>query len=150
MSKPKWVKKPLPPLKPGEVRLLSGGNPQIPKGDGDGPVQAYIAAMPGWKRAAGARLDAIITQEVPGVVKAVRWNTPMYGIDEDGFFLGYHCFDAYIKISFFRGAELSPEPPEPSKDALTRYLHMFEDRPFDATQFADWVKQAAALPSRKP
>ncbi|WP_417307446.1 DUF1801 domain-containing protein [Devosia sp.] len=149
MSKPKWTPKPLPPLKPGEVRLLSGGNPQIPKGDGDGPVQAYIAAMPGWKRAIGAQVDAIIGREVPGVVKAVRWNTPMYGKDEEGYFLGYHCFDRYVKVNFFRGTSLEPLPPVASKDPLTRYLHIHEDD-FDADQFADWVRQAAALPSLKP
>ena len=149
MNTPKSTPKPLPKLKPGEVRLLSGGNPQIPKGDGDGPVQAYIAAMPGWKSAIGAELDAIISREVPGVVKAVRWNTPMYGKDEEGYFLGYHCFETYVKVSFFRGTELDPVPPESSKQPPTRYLHIREDD-FDADQFADWVRQAAALPSLKP
>lgn len=127
-------------------RLLSGGNPQIAKGDGDGPVQAYIAAMPGWKRAAGQRLDALIVATVPGVQKAVRWNSPFYGVTGQGWFLSFHCFTRYIKITFLRGAALTPLPPVGSKDPDTRYLHIHEEAPPDEAQLADWLRQAAALP----
>ncbi|AWH19560.1 histidine kinase [Stenotrophomonas sp. ZAC14D2_NAIMI4_7] len=131
-------------------KLLSGGNPQIAKGEGDGPVQAYIAAMPGWKQTVGARLDALVEQAVPGVHKAVKWNSPLYGAAPgEGWFLSLHCFSRYIKVAFFRGAALHPVPPEPSKSADTRYLHIFEDRPLDETQFLDWVRQAAALPGER-
>lgn len=133
-----------------EVKLLSGGNPQIPKGDGDAPVQAYIAAMPGWKRAAGERLDKLIERAAPGVRKAVKWNSPLYGVDGRTFFLGLHCFDKYIKVSFFKGARLEPMPPVDSKDPDTRYFHIHEDDEWDEAQIADWVKQAAALPGWKP
>lgn len=129
-----------------EPKLLSGGNPQIAKGDGDAPVQAHIAAMPGWKRAAGERLDALITATVPGVRKAVKWNSPFYGVEGQGWFLGYHCFTKYIKVAFFKGAELDPPLPVGSKDRNTRYLHLFEDEPVDEAQLADWIRQAAALP----
>jgi len=127
-------------------KLLSGGNPQIAKADGDAPVQAYIAAMPGWKSDAGRRLDAIITRAVPGVRKAVRWNSPFYGSADGGWFLGLHCFNAYIKIAFFDGAALDPLPPVASKDARTRYLHIREDEPIDEAQLRSWVRQASALP----
>lgn len=128
-------------------RLLSGGNPQIPKGQGDAPVQAYIAAMPGWKRGVGERLDALITRTVPGVRKAVKWNSPFYGAPEgEGWFLSYHCFDRYVKIAFFRGALLEPAPPEPSKSGDTRYLHIHEGEDWDEARFADWVAQASRLP----
>ena len=132
-----------------KVRLLSGGNPQIPKGDGDGPVQAYLAAMPGWKRAVGERLDALIVQNVPDVRKAVKWNSPFYGLEGQGWFLSFHVFTHYVKITFFRGAALDPLPPGPSKDEQVRYLDLREG-PFDEEQITDWVKQAAALPGWVP
>lgn len=128
-------------------RLLSGGNPQIPKGQGDAPVQAYIAAMPGWKRGVGERLDALIAKAVPGVRKAVKWNSPLYGTPgAEGWFLSYHCFDRYVKIAFFRGALLEPAPPEPSKSGDTRYLHIHEGEDWDEARFVDWVAQASHLP----
>lgn len=129
--------------------LLSGGNPQIPKGYGDEPVQAYIAAMPGWKHDVGRRIDAIITRTVPGVQKAVKWNSPLYGMDGSTWFLSFHCFAKYIKVAFHRGADLKPVPPVTSKHAHIRYLHIPEDGGFDEDQFTDWVKQAAALPGEK-
>ena len=130
-------------------RLLSGGNPQIPKGYGEEPVQDYIAAMPGWKQGVGRRLDAIITQAVPGVQKAVKWNSPLYGLDGTTWFLSFHCFDKYIKVAFHRGADLKPLPPVGSKQQHVRYLHIPEDGVLDEDQLADWVKQAAALPGEK-
>ncbi|MFI0846255.1 DUF1801 domain-containing protein [Mesorhizobium sp. IMUNJ 23232] len=133
----------------GEVVLLSGGNPQIPKGYGDAPVQAYIAAMPGWKSAVGRRLDAIIAHAVPGVRKAVKWNSPMYGVEEGTYFLGIHVFTKYIKVAFFRGSSLDPLPPVASKHKEVLYFHIFEDEQFDEAQFADWVKQASQLPGEK-
>ena len=142
-------RKPLPKLKPGETRLLSGGNPQIAKGYGGGPVQAYIAAMPGWKSAVGRKLDAIITRTVTGVNKAVKWNSPMYGVGEkDHWFLGVHVFDKYIKIAFFKGAQLRPVPPDLSKQKDVRFLNIYEGK-FDEVQFEDWVKQASKLPGEK-
>lgn len=132
-----------------EPKLLSGGNPQIAKGYGDAPVQAYIAAMPGWKSDVGGRLDVLIEQAVPGVTKAVKWNSPLYGIEGHGWFLGVHVFARYIKIAFFKGASLDPIPPEPSKQANVRYLHIREDEALDEGQFIDWIKQAAALPGEK-
>ena len=129
--------------------LLSGGNPQIPKGEGDGPVQAYIAAMPGWKHTVGKRLDALIVQAVPGVRKAVKWNSPFYGApDDDGWFLSFHCFDKYIKVTFFQGASLEPPPTVTSKYPHVRYFHVPEDG-FDEGQFSDWVKQASKLPGER-
>lgn len=133
---------------PDGVVLLSGGNPQIAKGYGDGPVQAYIAAMPGWKSELGRRLDALIEETVPGVVKAVKWNSPFYGLEKDIWFLSVHCFTKYVKITFFRGTALDPIPPGPSKHADTRYLDIFEGK-FDEAQFRDWVAQAAKLPGEK-
>lgn len=127
-------------------KLLSGGNPQIAKGVGDAPVQAYIAAMPGWKRDSGKRLDALITRSVPKVRKAVKWNSPFYGIEGEGWFLSFHCFAKYIKVGFFSGASLQPVPPIGSEDPNVRYLHIFEDGQFDEAQVAKWVKQAAELP----
>jgi hypothetical protein len=127
-------------------KLLSGGNPRIPKGDGDAPVQAYIAAMPGWKSAAGRRLDQLIETTVPGVRKAVKWNSPFYGVEGQGWFLAFHCFSKYIKVTFFRGAELEPLPPVGSKDPNTRYVHIEEGGPVDEAQLADWIRQAAAIP----
>jgi hypothetical protein len=129
-----------------EVKLLSGGNPQIAKGDGDAPVQAYIAAMPGWKSTMGKRLDALIERTVPNLQKAVKWNSPFYGVQGNGWFLGVHCFTKYIKIAFFRGSSLKPLPPGESKDANTRYLDIRENDEFDEQQFAAWVKQASELP----
>lgn len=126
--------------------LLAGGNPQIPKGDGDAPVQAYIAAMPGWKRDVGRRLDALIVRAVPEVRKAVRWNSPFYGIEGQGWFLNFHCFTKYVKVAFFRGASLSPVPPGDSKDKNVRYLDIYEDDQLDEAQLIDWVKQASQLP----
>lgn len=134
----------------GKPKLLSGGNPQIPKGDGDGPVQAYIDAMPGWKRAVGRRLDALIVDAVPDVRKAVRWNSPFYGVPDRGWFLSYHCFAKYVKVTFFRGSALEPEPPVASKHDEVRYLHIPEDEPIDEDQFVSWVRQAAALPGWVP
>ena len=129
-------------------KLLSGGNPQIPKGDGDGPVQAYIAAMPGWKSDVGRCLDALVTRTVPDVRKAVKWNSPFYGIDGLGWFLSFHCFTKYVKVTFFNGAELDPLPPEGSKDPNTRYLHIHEHGEFDEQQFVDSIRQASGLPGR--
>jgi hypothetical protein len=126
--------------------LLSGGNPQIAKADGDAPVEAYIAAMPGWKRDVGRRLDALIARTVPDVRKAVRWNSPFYGIEGQGWFLGFHCFAKYVKVTFFRGASLRPLPPGESKDKDTRYLDIREDDRLDEVQLADWVEQASRLP----
>ena len=131
------------------VKLLSGGNPQIAKADGDAPVQAYIAAMPGWKRDVGRRLDALIVRTVPNVCKAVKWNTPFYGIDEQGWFLGFHCITKYIKVAFFRGTSLRPLPPVESKQKEVRYLHIHEGEQFDEAQFAAWVKQASQLPGER-
>jgi hypothetical protein len=127
--------------------LLSGGNPQIAKADGDAPVQAYIAAMPGWKRDVGRRLDAVIVRTVPDVRKAVKWNSPFYGIEGQGWFLNFHCFTKYVKVAFFRGASLRPLPPGESKDEEVRYLDIREDQQqLDEAQLADWVKQASRLP----
>jgi len=130
-------------------RLLSGGNPQIAKGDGDAPVQAYIEAMPGWKRDIGRRLDALIVRAVPGVHKAVKWNSPLYGIEGQGWFLGIHCFTKYIKVAFFRGTSLRPIPPGESKSQDTRYLDIREDEPLDEARFSAWVKQASKLPGER-
>ncbi|HYF23085.1 MAG TPA: DUF1801 domain-containing protein [Caulobacteraceae bacterium] len=129
--------------------LLSGGNPQIAKGYGDAPVQAYIAAMPGWKREVGRRLDALIEQAVPGVRKAVKWNSPFYGVEEGVWFLSFHVFARYVKVAFFRGAALDPVPPESSKQKEVRYLHLHEDEPLDQARFVDWVTQAARLPGER-
>jgi hypothetical protein len=132
------------------VKLLSGGNPQIAKADGDAPVQAYIAAMPGWKRDIGRRLDALIVRNVPNVRKAVKWNTPFYGIEGQGWFLGFHTMTRYVKVAFFRGTSLRPVPPGPSKSKDTRYLDIHEGDKLDEAQMATWVKQAAALPGWDP
>lgn len=136
--------------------LLSGGNPQIAKGDGVAPVQAYIAAMPGWKRDVGHRLDSLIARTVPGVRKAVKWNSPFYGVeggghsDENGWFLSFHCFTKYVKVAFFRGASLRPLPPGESKQKEVRYLDIHEDDEFDEERLANWIKQAAKLPGWIP
>lgn len=131
------------------VKLLSGGNPQIAKGDGDAPVQAYLAAMPGWKRDVGRRLDELIERAVPGVQKAVRWNSPFYGIEGDGWFLAFHCITRYVKVSFFRGTELRPLPPIASKQKHVRYVHVHEGDDIDAARLRDWICQAAALPGER-
>jgi len=128
------------------VVLLSGGNPQIAKADGEAPVQAYIAAMPGWKSDLGKRLDALIMRNVPDVRKAVKWNSPFYGVEGRGWFLGLHCFSKYVKVAFFRGASLRPLPPGPSKDKDTRYIDIYEGDELDEALLGSWVKQAAALP----
>jgi hypothetical protein len=128
--------------------LLSGGNPQIAKGAGDAPVQAYIAAVPGWKRELTRRVDALITRHVPGVRKAVKWNSPFYGAGSDGWFLSYHCFTKYLKVTFFRGRSLDPVPAGESKHPEVRYLDIHEGK-FDEAQFIDWVKQASRLPGEK-
>jgi hypothetical protein len=130
-------------------KLLSGGNPQIPKGDGDAPVHAYIAAMPGWKQAVGRTLDDLIVRTIPNVHKAVKWNSPFYGIQGAGWFLSFHCFDRYIKVAFFRGTSLRPLPPVGSKQKEVRYFHIHEADPFDDAQFVDWVRQASELPGEK-
>jgi hypothetical protein len=129
-----------------EPRLLSGGNPQIPKGDGDAPVQAYIAAMPGWKRDVGRRLDELIERTVPDVQKAVRWNSPWYGVEDQGWFLSYHCFTRYIKLTFMNGARLDPVPPVESKDEQARYYHLHEHDDVDEVLIGRWIGQAAVLP----
>ncbi len=128
--------------------LLSGGNPQIAKGYGDAPVQAYIAAMPGWKSEVGRRLDALIVGAVPGVRKAVKWNSPFYGVEDDVWFLSFHCFTKYVKVAFFRGASLNPVPPGTSKHKDVRYLDIHEGE-LDEAQFAAWVKQASQLPGER-
>ena len=130
-------------------KLLSGGNPQIPKGDGDAPVQAYIAAMPGWKSDVGRHLDELVVRAVPGVRKAVKWNSPMYGTEEHGWFLSAHCYTHYVKLAFFNGASLDPMPPGESKDENTRYLDVREDDDLDETQLTDWFEQASRLPGWK-
>jgi hypothetical protein len=130
-------------------KLLSGGNPQIAKGYGEAPVAAYIAAMPGWKREVGRRLDALIVRTVPGVAKAVKWNSPFYGVEEGVWFLSFHCFARYVKVAFFRGASLRPVPPGQSKQKEVRYLDIYEDDEFDEAQLAAWVKQASKLPGER-
>lgn len=127
-------------------RLLAGGNPQMAKGDGDRPVQAYIAAMPGWKSEVGRQLDALITDAVPDVVKGVRWNQPMYGRDDEGWFVSFRCFTSYVKVTFFKGAELDPLPPIAFKDPDARAFHIEEHDDLDEAQFRRWVDQAAAIP----
>ena len=129
--------------------LLAGGNPQIANADGDAPVQAYIAAMPGWKSDAGRRLDALIVRTVPGVRKAVKWNSPFYGVEGQGWFLNFHCFTKYVKVGFFRGTSLLPLPPGASKQKEVRYLDIHEDDQLDEAQFLDWVKQASKLPGER-
>ncbi|WP_425615792.1 DUF1801 domain-containing protein [Anatilimnocola sp. NA78] len=137
------------PAKATKPKLLSGGNPQIAKGYGDEPVQAFIAAMPGWKQVVGRRLDELIVQAVPNVHKAVKWNTPFYGNEGDGWFVAFHCITKYIKVTFFRGTSLRPVPAVESKVKDVRYLHIFENEEFDEAQFTAWVKQASQLPGEK-
>lgn len=129
-----------------KARMLSGGNPQIAKADGDPPVQAYISAMPGWKRALGQQLDSIVTKTVPGVRKSVKWNSPFYGVEGQGWFLSFHCFTKYVKVAFFRGSSLRPVPPGASKSDDTRYLDIREGEALDEAQFIDWVRQASRIP----
>lgn len=136
--------KPKPAAKK-KVVLLSGGNPQIAKGDGDGPVQAYLAAIPGWKRAMGERIDAVVVRSVPGVRKAVKWNSPFYGVEGQGWFLSFHVFAQYVKVTFFKGSSLRPVPPGPSKQPEVRYADLREGQ-LDEAQLAAWVTQAAKLP----
>ncbi len=136
------------PRKSGKPVLLSGGNPQIAKAYGDAPVQAYIAAIPGWKRDIGRRVDALIARTVPGVIKAVKWNSPFYGVEGQGWFLSFHCFTKYIKVTFFRGSSLRPLPAGESKYPEVRYLDIYDDQ-LDEAQLADWVKQASELPGEK-
>ena len=135
--------------KPEKPVLLSGGNPQIPKGHGDAPVQAWIAAAPGWKSDAARRLDALITRTVPGVRKAVKWNTPLYAVEEGAWFAGFHAFDRYLKLAFYRGASLDPVPPVGSKHKDVRYFHIHEGDPLDETRLADWILQASRLPGER-
>jgi hypothetical protein len=148
----KTTAKPLPKSsarKAAKPVLLSGGNPQIAKAYGDAPVRAYIAAMPGWKNKVGRRLDALITRTVPGVRKAVKWNSPFYGMEDRSWFLSFHVFAKYVKVAFFRGAALRPVPPGTSRQKDVRYLDIHEDDEFDEAQIANWVKQASELPGEK-
>ncbi|RWF70942.1 MAG: DUF1801 domain-containing protein [Mesorhizobium sp.] len=150
-AKPIKPRKATPEPQPGKAAkpaLLAGGNPQIAKAEGDAPVQAYIAAMPGWKSDLGRRLDAIIAGTVPGVHKAVKWNSPFYGIEGQGWFLSFHVFTRYVKVTFFRGTSLRPLPPGKSKHKQVRYLDVYEDQ-LDEAQFAAWVKQASQLPGER-
>ena len=133
-------------VKPSPLR----GNPQIEKGDGDAPVQAYIAAMPGWKRDVGRRVDALIVRAVPNVHKAVRWNSPFYGIEGQGWFLNFHCFTKYVKVAFFSGASLRPVPPGEPKSNDVRYLDIHEDDELDQELVASWIRQASELPGWVP
>lgn len=137
-----------PSVPPEDVVLLSGGNPQIPKGVGNEPVQAYIAAMPGWKSHIGKRIDALVEQAVPGVARAVKWNSPFYGLEGEGWFLSVHCFTKYVKVTFFQGASLQPQPAGKSKYPQVRYLDIHEGE-FDEAQFSEWVRQASELPGEK-
>lgn len=132
-----------------EPKLLAGGNPQIPKGEGNGPVQAYIAAMPGWKQRIGRAIDDIIERTIPSVRKAVKWNTPLYGVEGQGWFLGFHCFERYVKVTFFRGASLDPVPPGQSKQKEVRYLDIHEDDLIDEARLSEWIKQASKLPGER-
>ena len=132
-----------------EPRLLAGGNPQIPKGEGNAPVQAYIAAMPGWKQRVGRAIDDVIERTIPSVRKAVKWNTPLYGVEGQGWFLGFHCFERYVKVTFFRGASLDPVPPGQSKRKEVRCLDIHEDDLIDEALISSWIKQASELPGER-
>ena len=136
--------------KPTNPALLAGGNPQIAKADGDAPVQAYIAAMPGWKRDVGRRLDALLVRTVPDVRKAVKWNSPFYGIEGQGWFLNFHCFTKYVKVAFFRGTSLRPLPPGASKHKEVRYVDIHEHDQLDEELLASWIRQASKLPGWVP
>ncbi len=133
-----------------KAAFLAGGNPQIAKANGDAPVQAYIASMPGWKHDVGCRLDALIARTVPNVSKAVRWNTPFYGLEGRGWFLGFHCLTKYIKVAFFCGTSLRPIPPVESKQKAVRYLHIHENDPIDEKLVSGWIRQASELPGWIP
>ena len=148
-AKPRKTASKSKPGKAAQPVLLSGGNPQIAKGYGDAPVQAYIAAMPGWKHDVGRRLDALIVRTVPGVRKAVKWNSPFYGVEDQVWFLSFHCFAKYVKVAFFRGASLRPLPPGESKQKDVRYLDIHEDDQLDEAQLTAWVKQASLLPGER-
>lgn len=137
------------PSKGDATVLLAGGNPQIAKGYGDARVQEYIAAMPGWKSRVGKQIDASIVKAIPNVEKAIKWNSPFYGTEKDVWFLGFHCLTRYVKVAFFRGAQLQPKPPGASTQKEVRYLDIREDDEFDAVQFIDWVKQASKLPGER-
>jgi hypothetical protein len=131
--------------------LLAGGNPQIAKGDGDAPVQSYIRAIPeDWKRDAARRLDALIARTVPRVRKAVKWNSPFYGVEGKGWFLSFHCFTKYVKVTFFRGRSLNPIPPVESTDPHARYFHIYENEPYDEKRLASWIRQASKIPGWIP
>lgn len=138
-----------PGKKHANPKLLAGGNPQIAKGYGDEAVQAYIAAMPGWKSEVGRRIDALITCVVPDVRKAVKWNSPLFGVEEHVYFLGVHCLTKYVKVAFVRGTSLNPVPPGKSKQKTVRYLDIYEDQLLDEQQFAEWVAQASRLPGER-
>lgn len=125
--------------------LLSGGNPQIPKGYGNAPVRGYIAAIPDWKRDICRHLDTLVTRTIPNVRKAVKWNSPFYGVDDEIWFLSFHCFRKYVKVAFFRGASLDPVPPGTSSQKNVRYLDIYEDKPLDEARFVKWLKQASRL-----
>jgi len=127
------------------VKLLTGGNPQIPKGDGDAPVQAYIAAMPGWKSAVGKRLDALIVRNLPQVQKAVRWNSPFYGIEGQGWLVSFHVLTRCVQLNFFCGAALQPVPSGSGKDPNARWLNISEGEALDEAQITAWLKQAAGM-----
>jgi hypothetical protein len=137
---------PTPPPAATPVKLLSGGNPQVAKGDGDGPVQTYIAAMPGWKRAVGTRLDTLIVQNLPQVKKAVRWNSPFYGLESQGWLVTFHVFTRFVRVTFFCGAALQPVPPGAGKDPNARWLDLYEGDEIDEAQWTAWLQQAAKLP----
>jgi hypothetical protein len=149
-GKPKAAKVSAAKANGGEPVLLSGGNPQIAKAEGDAPVQAYIAAMPGWKSEAGRRLDALVARTVPQVRKAVKWNSPFYGVEGRGWFLSFHCFARYVKVTFFNGASLDPLPPGASRHPDVRYVDLHEDDVPDDAQMASWIRQASELPGWTP
>lgn len=144
-------KQPAPPTGNTGVRLLSGGNPQIAKADGDAPVQAYIGALPGWKKGLGERLDQLIARAVPDVKKAVRWNSPMYGLEGQGYFVSFHAFTSYVKLTFFKGTSLKPLPPGGTeKSGEGRWIDLRDEQALDEAQLTSWMKQAAAIPGWKP
>jgi hypothetical protein len=151
MPRPKAADATTPPSRNARSapKLLSGGNPQIPKGEGDGPVQDYIAAMPGWKRELGEYLDGLIVRTVPDVHKAVKWNQPFYGSDGDGWFLAFRCFTNYVQLTLFRGTSLDPPPPKGSKHPEVRYFDIHEDDELDERQLVAWIEQASRLPGEK-
>lgn len=145
----KVAKKPAASQVAAKPALLAGGNPRIAKAYGEAPVKAYIAAMPGWKRQVGKKLDALISHAVPKVEKAVKWNSPFYGVAQGNWFMSFHCFEKYVKVAFFKGASLNPMPPGQSKQKDVRYLDIHEGGQLDEAQFADWVKQASKLPGER-